>query len=369
MVSAERGCYGHLRVPSDPKDLPPHIRGARLQLDDALDALCQVDRLAYYERKTLVESLDYGARQWQSVPVRLPRGVSLNELTDGTGHTFYTIHWETRPLLDAVPIYDLALAVATVWTVFALCRPWAIDDQRLRALVDHPPIPPASILADLLSLRFSVWIHDAVRLLALNTAKMLPGTAEEEAVDDFVESFQALRTVYESRTATAIYELSSTLDVLEPESALAYELHRWRWMLWDYSKALDPAFHVTLERFGFRLESAMLTDPTKAWNAVCDRRILDGCMGVLLTRAAMLDTSHQPDVMTRFVDPLAKSARGSFAWWCQWMLESVDEERHDGERLKPDEVETYTGMAMRWLEQLDPELLEGLLQAFPSLRT
>lgn len=73
--------------------------------------------------------------------------------------------------------------------------------------------------------------------------------------------------------------------------------------------------------------------------------------------------------MTRFVDPLAKRAQGSFAWWCHWMLAAVDEEHDDaGDRLKPDEVGTYTGMAMWSLAQLDAELLDGLRQAFPSLR-
>lgn len=355
-------------VPSDPKDLPLHIRGARLRLDHALDELCKVDPLAYYERKGLVESLDYGAKQWQSVPTRLPFGVSLNELTDGAGDTFYTIHWGPRPILDAVPFYDRALAVATVWTVFSICRPWAIDDQRLRTLVDDPPMPPAGILASLLSLRFSAWIRHAVRMMALKTAKEVPGLADEQAVRDIAESFTALDTVYESRAATTIYELSCTFDVLESESTLGYELHRWRWMLFEYSKLLDPAFHVSLERLHVRLECEMLTDTTKAWKAIFDRRVLDGCMGVLLTRAAMLDTRHQPDVMTRFVDPLAKRARGSFAWWCQWMIEAVDEDPDDGDRLKPDDIETYTGMATRWLEELDPVLLEGLRQAFPSLR-
>ena len=117
-------------------------------------------------------------------------------------------------------------------------RPWAIDDARLQALVEHPPAPHSFILGDLLSIRFADWICTAFATMAAACLDD-PPPAGIEALEPLLAGYASDKQAYEARASVAIHELAGLFDVAEPDSGLIEETGRWRWMLHDYTRALD----------------------------------------------------------------------------------------------------------------------------------
>jgi hypothetical protein len=354
-------------MPSNRRRVLPHAPTTRPQLDEILDALCSVDPRVYPERKALVDDIDQRARSWQQPPIRLPRGVEL-VVSDLDGAPIHVVDWGVAPPpVPPLAFRDADMAVAFVWTVFMLHRPSAIDDERLRALVEHPPVARARIVGELLSIRSAGWVLEALYVMVqLCTAAPVPNP-DEEALAEVFRSFDDLRRLYASRAVMAIHELSGLLGVEEPDANVGYEFSRWRWMLYDYTKALDPQLHDRIQLLGERYKAAERKDTTQAWDEVTDRRQIDACTGLFLARATMLDQPRS-NTATYFVDAMATRAMGSFAWWCHQLLEALEDDYSLRERLRPEEIGVFINLATQTLERLDTGLMEALHRVFPSIR-
>jgi hypothetical protein len=144
------------------------------------------------------------------------------------------------------------VAVELVWTAFMLRRPWSMDDERLHAIVDHPPASHASILGDLLSIRFAEWIRRANVTMAHACVDIPPPDHGFEGLQEVFRSFIHLRLRYQARAVVAIHELSGLFEVEEPDADTGHETCRWRWMLYDYASVLDPQLHERLQALANR---------------------------------------------------------------------------------------------------------------------
>ncbi len=257
------------------------------------------------------------------------------------------------------------MAVELAWTAFMVCRPWSIDDERLRTLVEHPPVSRAALLGALLSIRFTAWacqLHSVFVRSSMDEPLIHGSNAETLYGLRF--AFFDVRKSYEARTRLTITELSGLLEVDEPELSIDHEISRWRWMLYDYSCALDPQLHDCIEALELRYVAA---PGAIACVELCTLRVLDACVGLLLARAAMLDPQSRP-TMLGFVDAMSTRAHGSVAWWCQWLADASDGDVVLGERLRPDEIESLSNVASLTLELLNASLFSALLRVFPVLQ-
>lgn len=352
-----------LVVSSGSKRSSPHDRATRSELDQALAALRSSDPVAYAEHMALTVAVIERAERWRSQPVRLPRDVALVVLTEPTGRTIHALDWHLDPPPTPPGTFlDPAVAVELAWTAFMLRRPWAIDDARLRAIVEHPPAPHAFILGDLLSIRFADWICTAFGTMAVACIDD-PPPAGIEALEPLLAGYASDKQAYQARASVAIHELSGLFDVAEPDSGLMEETGRWRWMLYDYTRSLDEQLHERLEALAVRYATAPV-GVEAAWNDLSDRRLLDACTGLLLAHVLMLDLPARP---TGFTDPMSTRAVGSFAWWCRWIVRATDDDYPLGDRLRLEEVEPFLGFACHTLEQQDPALLSALLCVFPTI--
>ncbi len=329
-------------------------------LDRALEAVGSTTPVAYVEYKTLMAALVGRAQKRRGKPFHLPHGAELVPVTDDEGQRVYTLGWSVSPP-PAPPctFRDPVVAVELAWTEFMLHRPWAIDDERLRAIVKHPPASHARIFGALLSIRFVEWVRHAMHVMAARCQGSAPPGYDRRGLEPLLASLLKEEDLYQTRAAAAIVELGAWFEVGEPDAPLSYELGRWHFMLYDYTRALDVPLHECVEALGRRFT----TEPdsvTEAWAELVRRRKLDASVGVLLAHAAMLDTRSS----LGYVDDLATDATGSFAWWCRWALDTWEEDHPLGSRLKPEDVEGFVYSAYRQLQELDPGLLATLLRVF-----
>lgn len=339
------------------------------QLVDFFESRCDAGSPTYRERRVLLIELEQRAYLYRRKLDRLPRGVSL-VLSVGTEHRgsyhVHTIDWGNNPVnMPPIGFHDPALAVAVVWTVFMLQRPWAIDDACLRTLVEDPPVARSRLVGLLLSVRFANWVIDGVS--GMHEA-CFGGRPPEPRAADVHESLTRLARMYDARCALAIHELARLLGVEEPAASPRHEVLRWRWMLHDYVRAFAPRLHERLEALGRRFNTARYLDNShEIWDETCNERQLDTCTGLLLARDTMLDPQSSRDPLRDFADPLVSRSPFSLAWWCYWVMEAMDEERSFGERLPPEKIDPFVHLARKGIEQLDPDLLDALYEAFPLL--
>lgn len=320
------------------------------------------------EQAALTQGVLERAAQWREGPIVLPRGVEIVEGRDEQGRPGYGIEWGT-PALISTPVCfsEPALAAEVVWTVFMLRRPRAIDDERLRLLVDEPPAPCALIFGHLLSIRTADWVRRAVGT-AVIACTQDPPPAEDAVFHRAIESMAFVKRRYEARAALSINELSGLLDVEEPDAGLFYEIGRWRWMLHDYAEGLGKSVHDRVIALAVRFDRASMYESKPVREALADLsalRQLDASTGLLLAQAALLEAEGRPRVPGSYVDPLSTKAPGSVAWWCAEIIECW---RYDDvlvERLSAEEIEEFVEFAGEELGELDRELRDVLLQAFP----
>ena len=320
----------------------------------------------YAEHLALVEAMTKRAEYWRSHEICLPQGVQLVSMLDDDGRTVYGIDWGREPPVRSPTFfYDRCCAVELVWTIFMLHRPWAIDDDRLRELVEHPPVPHSRLLGELLSIRFVSWLRQAFGPLANACIESAPPDQPIEVLESVFRSFAALFKRCDARAGLSIYELSGLLDVTEPDAGLGQEAPRWHCMLSDYTHALDPQLHQRLHALNTRFEQPRPRNVQEALSTFVDCRQLDACLGLLLARATMLDPNARPSVVQGYVDPMSTDAAGSFAWWCGWSIDAWADEYPLGDRLRPEEIPRFVGFALHKLHELDAGLLEALLRVFP----
>jgi hypothetical protein len=349
-------------VSSAPRNLSADLSAARHQLEQALHGS---DPRRYAEHMATVAGMAQRAERWRTEPLRLPRGVALVAITDDDGNPAHAIEWgRTPPPGPTAAWHDPVVAVELVWTTFMLRRPWAIDDQGLRTLVDRPPVPHACILGDLLSIRFTEWVRQAV-VVASQACEYAAEKVEESEV--FFRTFARLETRYGARAISVSRQLSDLLVVQEPDSSPVHELSRWRWMLYDYTSALDSKLHERLEVLADRYATAKPKSVGEAWDDLSDRRRLDACTGLVLAHTAMLGPHLGKSVPSRLEDAMSTRVVGSFAWWCCRVMDVWEGQHPLGERLLPDEIEKFMGYARRALERLDTGLWEALRRMFPSI--
>lgn len=261
---------------------------------------------------------------------------------------------------------DRAVAVELAWTVFMMRRPWSLDDEDLRALVEHPPTSHAHLLGELLSIRFADWVRRAV--VALVKACVGPSGSDGVLPAEEVQRLADLKTHYEARATLVVQELAGLLEVEEPHAELGEEIQRWRWMLHDYTEALDPSLHAWLRAIEVRQAStAHEEDLDGAWREVVELRQLDASVNLLLARATMLHAEPGSRSVLGFTDPLSTRAFGSFAWWCRWLVDAIEEDQPLGDRIHPEQLEPFVAKAVVTLERLDAGLLETLRRLFPGL--
>ena len=350
---------------SPPERLPRDIRESRLRLGRAFQVQRFTNPARYAEVLAMIEAMTTRAEHWRTHEIRLPRGVQVVPMLDDD-RTVYSVDWGRVPP-PAPPIYfhDHCVAVELSWTVFMIRRPWAIDDDRLRALVEHPPAPHARILGELLSIRFAAWARRAFGLMAQACIETPPPDHPIGALEDVFRDFEGLVRVYDARADLSVRELSGLLDVTEPDAGLGQEISRWRCMLGDYTDALDRPLHERLEALTDRFDGPTPKGVREAWETVLDCRQMDACLGLLLARVAMLDPKARPSLVQGYVDPMAPRAAGSFAWWCRLTLDAWDDEYPLGDCLRPDEIPVFVRFALHKLRELDAGLLEALLRVFP----
>lgn len=339
------------------------------QLVEFFESRCDADSRTRHERWRLVFGLEERAYLHRPHLDRLPRGIRLvvSPGMEYRGNPYvHTIDWGDNPVdMPPIEFHDPAIAVAVAWTLFTLQRPLAIDDARLRVLVEDAPVARSRLVGLLLSVRFADLLSNA-------TSRMLRACFGAHAPDpqtaDVHGALTRVETQYRLRCGLAVHELSRLLGVEEPEMDLRYEVQRWRWMLHDYVQALAPRLHEHLEALGRRFEDARdLDNPREIWDEICDGRQLDTCAGLLLARAAMLDPQSNRDPLRDFMDPLVSRSPFSLAWWCYAVMEAVEAELSFGERLPASLVEKFVGLARTGIEHVDAELLDALYEAFPSL--
>lgn len=256
---------------------------------------------------------------------------------------------------------ELGLALARAWAAFEHHRPPASDETRLRVVLEHPPIPHASLLATLVSLRFTTWIRQGCAAVVCCCAAepLLQGASLDALLDGFAHE----RLRYELRARELLLELSDLLEIDEPSANLDLELGRWRWMLHDYTRGLDARLCEVLEDLGARYHEHAPTSVSGAWSSLCARQKVDACLGLVLSYADAAAPRARSSVLLGFVDPLATDALGSPAWWCRWLVEAWDAHHPFGERMRPHELRAFVGFAWRALGELEPGLARALLQA------
>lgn len=326
------------------------------------------DPRRHAEQIVLIESLIQRADQWRKGPIVLPRGVELLPMSDDQGRRVHTIKWPSpAPLSVSVFFYDLAIAVEVTWTLFVLRRPWAIDGERLRELVDRPPVPAVRIFAALLAIRTAEWCRRGVMTAALASTNDLPSD-DPARIERAIRAMASLKKRYEARAFMGIYELSGLLDVVEPDAGLGYELGRWRWMLHDYAEALDAELGERVQALADRFDHAETYLVKPIQEALVDlsvRRQIDAATGLLLACAAMRESLGRPaSVALGYVDPLSTRAPGSPAWWCTEVLDAWREEQIFGDRLTPEQLDLMVGFARCELESLDAPWLRTLSRVF-----
>jgi hypothetical protein len=229
-------------------------------------------------------------------------------------------------------------------------------------LVERAPASRASILGALLSLRMVGCIRQT---FAAFISASTDGPSPEHPADvvhDQRSVLFGIKCSYEARARLTIAELSGLLEVDEPDSCFDHELARWRSMLHDYARALDPQLHERIE--AVTDHCAAPTTMEQTWVELGRLRQLDACAGLLLARAAMLDP--RPGLLG-LVDPTSTRAHGSVAWWCRWLADVWECKLALGERLHPKEIERVVEFARIVLEQRDAELLSRMSHAFPQL--
>lgn len=326
------------------------------------------DPQRHAEQLVLVEGLIQRADQWRQGPIVLPRGVELLAMSDDQGRRVHTIKWPSpAPLSTSVFFYDRAIAVEVTWTLFVLRRPWAIDGERLRELVERPPVPTVRIFAALVAIRTAEWSRRGVMTAALASAHDLPPD-DPQGIERAVRAMARLKKRYEARAFMGIHELSALLDVEEPDAGLGYELGRWRWMLHDYAEALDAELGERVQALADRFDHAepYLVKPIReALNDLSVRRQIDAATGLLLAHAAMRESAgHPASAALGYVDPLSTRAPGSPAWWCTEVLEAWREDQIFGDRLAPEQLDRMVDFARRELDALDASWLRTLSRVF-----
>ncbi len=353
---------------TQPKRLPPSYGKVRRQLDEALFAVRSSDPALYAEHMAVMTAMAQRAEQWRAEPNRLPQGVEVVPMTDDDGCLVHAIEWgRSPPPAPPIAFHDRAVAVQLTWMVFMLRRPWAIDDGRLRALVEQPPTTHAIILGNLLSIRFAVWIRQAYAALTEVCTDNPPPEHGVEALEELFQSLAASTERYDARATVAIHELAGLFEVVEPDAGVGHEFARWQWMLDDYLRAWDPQLHQRVRALEGRHGVDKRDGVAEAWEELLHRRQLDACTGLLLARAAMLAPQRQTSALVSFVDPMSTRAAGSFGWWCRLVLDAWEDEYPLGDRLQTSEIASFMGFARQEMERLDGGLLEALVRAFPVL--
>ncbi|MCX4239396.1 hypothetical protein [Paraliomyxa miuraensis] len=349
------------------KRVPQHVRDAREQLDTAFASLRLTDPDRYAEQLALTQALAKRADYWRTHEIRLPRGVQLVPMLDEHDRRVLAIDWGCDPPPCPPTLFqDRAIAVETVWTVFMLRRPWAIDDDRLSALVEHPPVPRARLLGELLSIRVFDWLRRSFSAFSQACIDDPPEQGLEALAEAFAP-FVDLMKRYQARAELSLHALYELLDVAEPDADMRHELACWRCMLLDYTEALDAPLHEHLLTLAERFEPFEHQGVRDTWNRVLECRQLDGCLGLLLARATMLDPSTRPSLAQGYVDPMSTRAVGSFAWWCRITLDACDDEYDLGDRLQEEQIHTFVGFALHRLGEISPGLAEELVRVFPLM--
>ncbi|MCX4239100.1 transposase [Paraliomyxa miuraensis] len=251
-------------MPPRPKRLPRHFRESRLRLGHAFEAQRFTDPARYAEQLAMVKAMADRANHWRSHEIRLPRGVQVVAMLDDDGRAVYAVDWGREPP-PAPPTYfdDRCMAVELAWTVFMLRRPWAIDDERLQALVEHPPAPQARILGELLSIRFAAWARRAFGVMADACIETPPPDHPIDVLVDVFRDFTGLVQRYDARASVSILELSR--DRKRLERLLRYV-------------ARPP---VATERLHRRPDGKLLYLFRKPWR--------DGTRGVVLTPSELIE--------------------------------------------------------------------------------
>lgn len=305
------------------------------------------------------------AERWRGEPVQLPRGVELVTRTDAHGAPIHVLEWTLSPppVATACAFNDPVVAIEMAWTSFMMRRPWAIDDARLHAIVEHPPASHATILGGLLSVHLAEWVREAIATMSARATESPPPAHDASAKQDFLASLDHLDSRLEVRTAAALLELGTLFGVEEPNARMFYDIGRWRCMMLDYCRLLDEEL-LTRVLAPTRSRPDPKTTP-RAWRELQQRREIDTCVGLLLAYAAMRESG--PRSSHGFTDAMATDAIGSFAWWCRWALDTWEDDRTLGSRIAAADVEELVGSARRHLEGLAPALLVALCRVVPRV--
>jgi hypothetical protein len=266
-----------------------------------------------------------------------------------------------------VSIFDLRLPHGLSIDYNQLRRRWTLDDERLRAAVEHPPAAHATILGTLLSLCFADAIRRAYATTAARCVAEPPPELGAEALGELLCVLTENEARYELRARLASLELVGLFEADEPDTGLEPDDGRWYRLLHEYTRVLDVQLH---ERLAAIVERRGATADAKTthevWNDLLDLRQLDACVGVLLARAAMLDPRPRPSALGP-LDEMSTDAVGSFAWWCRWFLDAWDDDYPLGERLDGQEIEGFVRSARLSLGELDPVVLAALVRVFPAI--
>lgn len=239
-----------------------------------------------------------------------------------------------------------------------------MDDAHLDALVEYPPIPHTSLLASLVSLRFTTWIQHAcaIAVRCCSAQPMLHGKPSATLLNGIAHE----RIRYELRARSVVRELSRLLEIDERSQGLECDLDRWQWVLHDYAHALDARLGEVLEVLGARYHGDEATSLDGAWASLCRLQKVDACTGLALSHAAAASPRSASNVQLGFGDPHATRAQGSPAWWCQWLVAAWDYDDGVGEHVPPQQLQSFVDFGWQTLDELEPELASALRRIHPS---
>lgn len=241
-----------------------------------------------------------------------------------------------------------------------------LDDARLRALVEHPPVARATLLGTLLSLCLAEGIQRAHAEVAARCIAEPPPELGAAALGELLAMLAENEARYELRARLASLELAGLLAADEPDASLEHEHGGWHRLLRDYARMLDVELHERLLVLAARRAAAHPQGVEAAWCELLDLRQLDACVGLLLARASMLDPRPRPRALGP-IDERETDAVGSLAWWCRWFLDSWDDDYPLGKRLAEEEIEPFVSAARLRLGELDAGVLAALLRVFPAI--
>lgn len=104
--------------------------------------------------------------------------------------------------------------------------------------------PHAAILGGLLSIHLAEWVREAIAAMSARTSDSPPPGHDPSAKEHLLASLDKLAERIEVRTAAALLELGALFGVEEPDASMFYDIHRRRWMLFDYGRTLDEQLHT-----------------------------------------------------------------------------------------------------------------------------